>query len=969
MPKSNIKKKKELNSAKVNISKNINKSKANEQNKIEEIPVKNKNKQKTIKKNDDFDKFCKQNYLHVEPNFQAIHDEDNKDKQEIIEKILNNLNSSSLIKFSSFNPSKGFNKDSKVRQYLKTMVKEYYELFREDCDNIQNDNYTEIFKQIIAFIVNVKCYTDSTFLQCLLINSDQNSSQFYQTLKEIFSMSNSNDKDSIEKKEKILKKSFGKEKDNVSKILGNNCEFVEISEHSFKDISGLINKLNLTADNQIICNFKSNNRFTYFKDTNYEPLLNDIWINNERDESFHIKRLIVIKDIAKLNTTDFNLFISKIIEYNAFVLEGGVSVYEDDDPLVSKTDNSYHKIMKDKYSLKLKYNQTYYTNIILFDVCHDPNTLFNKLNPNLLVKLIFKNIEYTPSKYMYKEVLYKFLCTRDNLFFPKEADLEKLIFYIDNYQLSIESFQCYFKKLIEDFFLFTNWENLNYILFDRRLNQDYKELSILVNKSNTFKNYGYKDNNLIYFLIYQIMGSIFDNEVIPEEDRINLSKLLLSEYYSLLKDKNYLRDLFYCLENIISNKIKLDMILKESGKNLSNLLENENIENPNLISDLISKYSTFSTHLSKKQFSKEDFFLKFLALNMYSSDLKSFVNAKINAFIKYLINKKSKNSDEGTEKEYIDEESLFILYVFMPLFEKYVQSLDDKSSLREEINKIIIKFKKFFTEDNNQFIDVNIDNNRLSKIKSAKTENSVKIDFKMSEKSSSDIHSKFVFFLQDVLEKKKLFSFIPSIQTIHKSTKEKEKNKSYILENDIDKIDIELFNTFENLTNPAFDFNVVKDLNRMGFKVISLEEDQTIDNEDIDKIKTKTSKVNINKNKMEVELNESDEEHFTDNEEESQVYIKKSSNILDSMNSGKIYRAYLEVFAELGVEFRLKIFFIEFIKRLKISVNSAKAIEFLMLAFNKLSHEFYRLGLFHRKYMKNSDLFVKNYYDFYNYFN
>lgn len=631
--------------------------------------------------------------------------------------------------------------------------------------------------------------------------------------------------------------------------------------------------------------------------------------------------------------------------------------------------------------MKCKYNQTYYTNIILFDVCHDPNTLFNKLNPNLLVKLIFKNIEYTPSKYMYKEVLYKFLCLRDHLFFPKEADLEKLLYYIDNYQISVESFSLYFKKLIEDFFLFNNWENLNYILFDRRLLQDYNELFKLVHKSSFYKiSTSQKERNLCYFMFYQIIGSIFDPDVISEDDRINVSKLLVNEYYRLHQEKDSLRNLTQCLENVISNKIKLDLIQKESCKGLSSLIENENNDNPNLINDLISKYSGFTTHLNKKQFSKEEFLFRFLALNQTNEHRNS--KTKIKAFTDYLIcNKKYKNMEEegGDNRDYIEDGSLFIQYIFIPEFEKFTQWIEDKTNLKNEIIEYINRLKQYLSNDRNIFIDsnTNIDNNKVNKLKNlttnSKNENTIKIDFKMSDKKNTDIFVKFEEFLADVFKRKKLFSFVSSMQSLHIS-KEKEKNKSYILV-ESDKFNIEKFNVYENLTNPAFDYLVIKDLNKIGYSFYTKENEVSNqlsnenDNEDNDeKIDTKRKKVDINKNKMEVELNESDEEHFTDNDDESEVYIKKSVNILDSLNSGRIYRTYLEIFAELGVEFRLKNFFSEFVKRLKISLSSTKAIDFSMLAFNKLSHEFYRLGLFHRKYMKNSDLFVKNYYDFYNFF-
>ena len=80
-------------------------------------------------------------------------------------------------------------------------------------------------------------------------------------------------------------------------------------------------------------------------------------------------------------------------------------------------------------------------------------------------------------------------------------------------------------------------------------------------------------------------------------------------------------------------------------------------------------------------------------------------------------------------------------------------------------------------------------------------------------------------------------------------------------------------------------------------------------------------------------------------------------------NIQNIYKAFLDAFAELGVEFKLKLFFAEFLSNLRVDLKNKNVTDKLVLVFLKLSHEFYFMGLFHKKYAKNSDLFVKNYYN------
>ena len=164
-------------------------------------------------------------------------------------------------------------------------------------------------------------------------------------------------------------------------------------------------------------------------------------------------RFIIVREIAKIDTTNLNMFITRLMEYNNF---------------------------KNKE----------YLNLVIFDVAHDQRGLFEKIKPNLLSKMKFRKILNFPAKFIYKEILYNFVTNEKNIFIPNTNNIKKIIDFINNHQISVHSFKNYFKFLVIDYFLLNKWDEAQskFLVFDMQIPNDnikgrLNEYLDIINKS------------------------------------------------------------------------------------------------------------------------------------------------------------------------------------------------------------------------------------------------------------------------------------------------------------------------------------------------------------------------------------------------------------------------------------------------------------------------------------------------------
>jgi hypothetical protein len=252
---------------------------------------------------------------------------------------------------------------------LKKLTQSYIDLAEEISEGIINRRFDKIYEDIYHFGLTMEYYTDA-FYQALILNTDQNADTFFE---------------------------------NMEKYFQGKFEIVFKYDHHFSDMKGLVKDLKL------------------FKDVDYDNM----------DE---VKvRLVVVRDIQKIDTTVLNIFLNKVIEIHQDIMGP-------------------------------------YKNIIIFDVGYDPRSLFDKIKPNLLTKMIFNNIENIASKDIYKEILYQYVYESNSLFMPNTVNLKKIVDYVNNHQISIYSFKHYFKFLIIDFFLIHEWHDEEFLIFSNLKN-------------------------------------------------------------------------------------------------------------------------------------------------------------------------------------------------------------------------------------------------------------------------------------------------------------------------------------------------------------------------------------------------------------------------------------------------------------------------------------------------------------------
>jgi hypothetical protein len=319
-------------------------------------------------------------------------------------------------------------KPNLYKHSLNNLAEYYMKLSERISETIITQKFQKIYKDIYHFCLTMEYYNDP-FYQALILNTDQNADTFFE---------------------------------NMEKYFEGKFELIFKYDHHFSDMKTLIKDLKLN------------------KDVDYENMDN---VN---------VRLIVLRDIQKIDATVLNIFLNKIIEIHQDVLGP-------------------------------------FKNILVFDVGYDPRSLFDKIKPNLLTKMIFNNVDNIASKDIYKEILYQYVYESNSLFIPNTVNLKKIVDFVNNHQISIYSFKHYFKFLIIDFFLLQEWQNEEFLIFandkeERNINEECKIIKKKYNslQKESMKNLNLAENHLLeiffrrrltrdyFFKIYKILENLAD---------------------------------------------------------------------------------------------------------------------------------------------------------------------------------------------------------------------------------------------------------------------------------------------------------------------------------------------------------------------------------------------------------------------------------------------------------------------------
>ena len=329
-----------------------------------------------------------------------------------------------------------------------------------------------------------------------------------------------------------------------------------------------------------------------FYDLNLDDLNTELIVEDESEKI----RIIVIGETYNIDSTSLNLFLQRIMEYQQL-------------------------------------NNKMYNNVLLFDVIYDPRSLFDKIKANLLCKMNFYFIENIPSKNIYKEVLYKFIYENNkSLFIPNSTNLKRVIDYVNNHRISISSFKQYFTFLIFQFFLMHNWDDDQYLLFDKDiesvLNQKQKIKELFKSKLQS---------------IYQIQGHHrhIKDKLIDYNESANA---LYEIYIKLYKERCIFFEFYKMFEDMINNIC--------SNKVVKN---NDNKKSPHVI---VSK--------EDNEFDKYQFFFEFLQL----SEDKEKNTTRENILMKYFRN-------------YPDKDYIMLITNYILPGMKYIQSHLEKKDLIE----------------------------------------------------------------------------------------------------------------------------------------------------------------------------------------------------------------------------------------------------------------------------------------------
>ena len=739
--------------------------------------------------------------------------------------------------------------ENRIKKTLFKIAIDHIDMFQTATHKVVNSKYKKIFEDINEFIIRLDQYTQS-FLQSLIINTDQNADIFFENMNIYFG-----EKGDAKKNEKNSERNF------TLNIL---------KESHFYDLKTLFFNLKLYED------IESND---CIMDICNDP--NDS--KSEQKVKVLPANIIIIREIHLLNPVNFNTFLMKLIDF--------------------------HLIKNKKF-----------TNIILFDVSYDPKGLFEKIKPNILTKIIFNNLEYISSKTIYKEILYDFVHGRKKIsnsgefsfFIPNSKKTKQIIDYVTTHQISIQSFESYFKFLILEFFIFRKWKKLYFLIYDSDLFEQIKKLnSREKNKSDTCR-----DDYL------PLVKDFFEK---------NLKSILKTEKI----ENNQVEDLTDTYLNL-KNTREIFMIFYEFFESLINKLNCFNNDYNKF--DFFFDFLQFGEDLTKININRTNLICNFLEKKKY------FHNIIKNLLIPDLDNLTNSLADESEPKIKILE----IKNQFLAVLTKSL--INPNVGAREQVimgritNNINSKNKIISSIENSQN-SVNIDNDQPCLLSDS---------FLLSE-IKRILHEFFGNeFFKDFDNKTNMKildhnSVTESINNIHSSIN----NKEYLYNRDY-----EDYLNFNEVTNPSMNSLFLYEILNMQF---------ILNEKPSRNYKNKNKSIRGNNNMNNLPDNSCKIGDFLvkkTNEKDLEINVE---DFWSNLNYSKLFKIFIHVYGSLGFEFKLKFFFTDFLVRFRCDIRNKKETDCMRNIFLKFCHEFYLLGLISRK-RPNSEIFVKNFFKMTNYF-
>jgi len=776
----------------------------------------------------DFEKYKKKNLITLFPPIKIENNIDTYDERyskniKTKKKEKSNFKEKTILKTSSktLKELESQEEEDRVKNALFEIAKEHIYLFKKITKKVVESKYKKIFEDIYHFIIKLDFYNDS-FLQTLMINTDQNADVFFERMENYFEQKGN-------KKQIKANLNYNTNNFSLSSLNKRNYNLFILKESNFYDLKNLFIDLQLYEDKEL----KEDAEMEILPD-NYNNMNDEVnKIDDRNIEGNFYKQLsaniIIVREIHLINPVNFNIFLTKLIDFN---------------------------LVKNKR----------FSNVVLFDVSYDPKGLFEKIKPNILTKIVFNNLDYISSKTIYKEILYDFVhgqkkitnSEENSFFIPNSQKTKKIIDYVTTHQISIPSFEYYFKFLILEFFVFKKWENNDFLIYHTDLSNKLKKI-----------NFNNKYDFIFDFLQF---GETESNKV--NENRTNL-------IMRFIKEKNY-------LSNIIKN-----LIIPELDK-LSNLLGDES-EQKKIILNTKNEINKILREKPKIEESKEYSKRLLTKSNINNSNHK--VNPN-HAILKLL---ETGNKDTNFSNAKINYDN------------NYSTSINENN--RDVNNSVFDEFHENFCllDDDSLFIKLKV---KFSEFFS----NMIFTDF---DKVTNLQNSESNFFLKDF---------------------ENENSKSKISSYNTD---INNYLNFNEITNPSMQSLLIKDIFNLQFVIY-------------DKHISTNKYLKLNKN----------QNYFIDNNFLIKIHNEEDMiidelNFLNNINYSKLFKFFLIVYGELGLEFKLKFFFSNYLIILK--CESEEHIKSLRNIFLKFCHEFYLLGLISRK-RPGSDIFVKNFFKMTKYF-
>jgi len=852
----------------------------------------------------EFDKYKKMNMITLHPPVKLDNNDEEFNKYSKTYQKTKRNESSNKYHSAKENTSKEL-EEERIKKALFEIAKEHIYMFQKITKKVVEKKYNKIFEDIYHFIIKLDFYKDS-FLQTLLINTDQNADMFFDIMENHF-------KEKSERSQQIENES------SFNQFYNNrNYNFFILKESNFYDLKNLFIDLQLyedrelkeDADMDILPENSSNNLY------NIEDEKNNFYRNNINIASNILPvNIIIVREIHLINPVNFNIFLTKLIDFNQ---------------------------VKNKN----------FSNIILFDVSYDPKGLFEKIKPNILTKIVFNNLDYISSKTIYKEILYDFVHGKKKIsdsgefsfFIPNSNKTKKIIDYVTTHQISIPSFEYYFKFLILEFFVFRKWPNMHFLIYHADLFSKLKKTNFKKNNKREFNRDDYIP--LIKAFFKENLKQIKKTEKVNEKEIEDLIDIYL-------KTKNT-REVFLTIYEFFEN------IIEKLGG-----FENDEYNKNDFIFDFLQFGEEKIDRVSSN---RTELIIGFI-------QEKSYIHNIIKNLILPELEKLSKNFEENTEQRKIiieTKDKIDSIFKENPgnhntkelsklLISKNQSNNNSNINNNARILKILESGNDNDKNKDNNYNNTLYDKNSLLNTENKKNSNNINniFDDNISLLSDKEMLFKLKVKLNEFFNNKifKEFDNVTNMQDqdICLAISDIEKYQELDVDNITSKgnsasskylhnEEIQKYLNFNEITNPSMQSLFIKDI--LDMQIIIFDKNYA---------------------KSEIPKNSYYQTPFLVKRVHSKDLEIDIDNFWNNINYSKMFKLFIHVYANLGLEFKLKFFFSDFLLKFKFDFQDNKKLDALRNVFFKFCNEFYLLGLISRK-RPNSDIFVKNFFKMASYF-